>query len=445
MFTRRRMLKLGLLGGAAPLLRLTGASAQVPPFSFDAPSPPTTRFVRSLPIPPTTQPVARFAAPDCPLDIVNNAATRFFKVVEEEAMVSLHPELPNTRVWRYRDVNTPATSGIALGPTFKVRQNRAGVARFTNNLPDPSFGFGVNHSTVHLHGAHAAARDDGFPDDIAQLRALFHPGESRDYCYPHRDPGFSTGEVELDLNGVPVDRPSTNWYHDHLLDFTGPNVYRGLSGFYLHTDEIDTGNENDPPPALKLPSGAFDIPLVFQDRRIARDGSLIYLPGEHDGFLGDKWLVNGAIQPFLRVKRRKYRFRLLNGCNARQLMLFLTDKAGNIKPFIHIATGGGLMDSPINTDRIFAISAQRHEIVIDFSKFPTGTELYLEDRLDQNDGRGPEGTFDDPKLLARGAAVHQVHRGERGRRSEQGAGSTAAVRSGPESGAGGGQAARVHL
>jgi FtsP/CotA-like multicopper oxidase with cupredoxin domain len=66
-----------------------------------------------------------------------------------------------------------------------------------------------------------------------------------------------------------------------------------------------------------LPSGPFDIPLAVQDKSFAADGSLVYDKEEEDGFLGDKFLVNGAIQPRLRVKKRKYRFRFLNGSNAR--------------------------------------------------------------------------------------------------------------------------------
>ena len=107
------------------------------------------------------------------------------------------------------------------------------------------------------------------------------------------------------------------WYHDHMIDFTGPNVYRGLAGFFLAFDEADAGDETlDDGTNLRLPSGDFDIPLVLQDRRFARDGSLVFDPADQDGFLGDKFAVNGAIQPKFRVKRRKYRFRFLDGSNA---------------------------------------------------------------------------------------------------------------------------------
>ena len=104
-----------------------------------------------------------------------------------------------------------------------------------------------------------------------------------------------------------TERPSTQWYHDHLLDVTGPNAYRGLAGFVICRDELDSLDENDANPcALQLPGfvQGFDIPLAIQDKRFAPDGSLVFSSFDHDGFLGDKFLVNGAIQPFLEVKRR---------------------------------------------------------------------------------------------------------------------------------------------
>ena len=69
---------------------------------------------------------------------------------------------------------------------------------------------------------------------------------------------------------------STLWYHDHSMDHTAENVYKGLVGFHLFFDEIDSGNENDPSPtALRLPSGEFDIPLLFQDKRFDSNGQLV--------------------------------------------------------------------------------------------------------------------------------------------------------------------------
>ena len=150
-------------------------------------------------------------------------------------------------------------------------------------------------------------------------------------------------------------------------------MYRGLAAFFLCFDDLDTGNETDPPPALGLPSGPFDIPLVVQDKQLDANGQLVFDSFEHDGFLGDKFLINGAIQPFFNVKRRKYRFRFLNGSNARIYQLFLTDESGQSYPMTQIATEGGLLSRPVQRPSFMLAMAERIEVVIDFSQFPQKT------------------------------------------------------------------------
>ena len=150
---------------------------------------------------------------------------------------------------------------------------------------------------------------------------------------------------------------------------------------------------------LHLPSGDYDIPIVLQDNTFLNDGSLFYNPFDHDGFLGDTYVINGKVQPYFNVKRRKYRFRLLNGSNARFYHLSLTNENGREQPFDMIATEGGLLSRTLRDQKNFLIAmAERFEIVIDFSKYNTGDVLYFEDRLVQDGGRGPKGTFDSPEL-----------------------------------------------
>jgi FtsP/CotA-like multicopper oxidase with cupredoxin domain len=257
---------------------------------------------------------------------------------------------------------------MATGPGQGV------VVRQHNNLPANHQGFGVPYTSVHNHGAHVESRSDGYPT------LLFGPGESYDYGYPMQPPGFSTGTPSNDI-------PSTLWYHDHALDFTGANVYRGLVGFYLVFDDLDTGDETT---GLRLPSGPFDVPLVLEDKVFAADGSLVFDVFDHNGFLGDKYLVNGAIQPFFHVQRRKYRFRFLDGSTARFYQIFLTKADGTTFTFDQIATEGGLLSSTIrNLESIRLAPALRVEIVVDFTRFNVGDEVYLENRLEQVDGRRP--------------------------------------------------------
>ncbi|MFM8641110.1 MAG: multicopper oxidase family protein, partial [Planctomycetota bacterium] len=160
---------------------------------------------------------------------------------------------------------------------------------------------------------------------------------------------------------------------------------------------LDSGDENDPnPDALRLPSGVpdgtrtercYDIPLAFTDRRFDQDGLLFMDVMNMDGVLGDKNLVNGAVQPYFEVERRKYRFRLLAGGPSRFLQLFLS----NGMTFQHIANDGNLLPSPIETDSVYLGVAERADIVVDFSQIPESVhELFLVNRLEQDNGRGPK-------------------------------------------------------
>lgn len=124
---------------------------------------------------------------------------------------------------------------------------------------------------------------------------------------------------------------------------------------------------------------------------------------DHDGFLGDKFLVNGVIQPYHEVQRRKYRFRVLNGSNARIYRLYLTNALGQTFPMTQIATEGGLLSFPIPNVQSFMIApAERVEVVVDFGapEFDGQQTLFLENRLAQDDGRKPDGVVSrGPQLL----------------------------------------------
>jgi FtsP/CotA-like multicopper oxidase with cupredoxin domain len=390
---RRSLLRRGLAAGGSlfvPWSALRSANAR-----FDDPpaSPRVRPFRAALPLPPASAAVPPFAAPDVVFPRQSTNAPEFHEIVAEERFVQMHPDLPPTRVWGYRD-RTTASFPFAVGPTLLGRAGHPLVVRHRNALPPDHVGFGDPHLTVHFHGGHVEARSDGFPENITGFRPVFGPGEQYDYGYALLDPGFSHGAPDA------TDRPATMWYHDHAIDFTAQNVYRGLVGFFLFFDELDTGSEAT---GLRLPSGEFDVPLAMQDRRLDQLGQLVYDPLQHNGFLGDLWLVNGAIQPFFNVRRRKYRFRLLNGCNARFLGMQLVRENGRVEQFDLIATEGGLLSRPLRDRTLAFLSpAQREDIVIDFSRFAQGTVLYLENRLAQDDGRGPRGTFDEPELRTPG-------------------------------------------
>jgi FtsP/CotA-like multicopper oxidase with cupredoxin domain len=377
--SRRGLLRLGLVIGGAGLLsgpRRVSRADDLPR------SPSTTPFLTELRpgrgLPPFATPVAPFPTQADPGDTINPdgstayhvrgprvvpANTEFFVIHERPVVHSFHPELPPNVLWGY--------NGQIPGPTFIARSGIPQLVRFVNDLPanDP-VRIGEPISAIHRHGGFQAPEDDGYPLDT------FSTGQSRDYYFPNRpDAGLLQNEH------------STNWYHDHAIDITGENVYRGLAGFYLYRNQLDTGNEQDAPPALGLPSGEYDIPLVLQDRLFDAQGYLAFDSFDHNGFLGDKFLVNGLIQPYLRVARRKYRFRFLNGSNARVYQLFLSSG----QPFVAIGSDTHLFERPVTTQSFRIAPAERLEVVIDFRNYPLNQEVFLVNRLQQTDGRKPDG------------------------------------------------------
>jgi spore coat protein A len=167
-------------------------------------------------------------------------------------------------------------------------------------------------------------------------------------------------------------QPATIWYHDHALGITRLNVYMGLAGFYLIRDAAEA--------ALGLPTGLHEVPLVIQDRRFAPDGSLSYPAVWQEHFFGDVVLVNGKVWPYLEVDRGKYRFRMLNGSNARVYRLALSNGAA----FFVIGADGGLLEAPRSVTSLTLAPGERADVVIDFAAYAAGTRLVL-----RNDAPAP--------------------------------------------------------
>jgi FtsP/CotA-like multicopper oxidase with cupredoxin domain len=404
MLTRRQAIRSTIIGAAGCLLPTERTIARAAQSFWDNPrSPATTPFITKLPAVGAVDGRRRSGQRDvyetdafADLDdyctpFVETNSTRFFEIVAEERVVSLHPQLGPTTVWGYRPAGVPQGQWpFMFGPVFKMRiggrTGEGSIVRFKNQLPHQPRPFGVPMLTTHLHGGHHPARADGFSTNLDGFAPfVFGPGEHFDYCFPLVDVGVLSNVAE------PTERTSTMWYHDHLIDHTGPNVYRGLAGMFLVFDELDADDETNWDPGLGLPSGAFDVPLALQDRVFNKAGQLMYDPLDHDGFLGDKMLVNGVIQPYLDVTQRKYRLRFLNGANARFFQLAISKQDGTSCPFDMIATEGGLLARTIRGVRSFLLAnAERIEVVIDFSAFNEGDVLYLENRAVQDNGRGPD-------------------------------------------------------
>jgi spore coat protein A len=306
-----------------------------------------TPFVDALPLPPALAPTG-----------TRGDGVLQYTVEVVDAQQQLHSELPDTDLWTYNSAypsfTIEATVGVPIEVTYINNLPTARGQRGSHLLEVDECPHGPNYYadsariSTHLHGGHVPARVDGQPE----LTIL--PGETDVFEYPNNQ------------------EPGTLWYHDHALGITRLNVYAGMAGFYLLRDAFETN--------LGLPSGEFEIPMAIQDRVLNEDGSLSYPPAITSAFKGDRIVVNGKVWPFLEVKQGKYRFRLLNGSQAREYSLRLENLAdpAQVIPFQLIGTDVGLIDAPISLDTIGIMApAERMDVVVDFAGFSDGDEIVL--------------------------------------------------------------------
>ena len=242
---------------------------------------------------------------------------------------------PCTNMWTYGGTYPGTTIRRPTGQTTRVT--------FTNNL-DAAAG----PMTVHNHGNHSAADSDGQPASL-----LIPAGGSRIYTYSGLEEGMNQ-------------RGKMQFYHDHLMDVTGRNVWMGLTGMYIVDDPAD-------PPML--PSGKFDLPLAIADRQFDANNQIPYVFNPN-GVTGDKFLINGVYQPYLEVSDRKYRFRILNASNFRTYLLELS--SGDA--FTQIGTESGLLPVPVTRTSMRIGPAERLDVVVDFAG-KLGETVYLTDAL----------------------------------------------------------------
>ncbi|WP_037251370.1 multicopper oxidase family protein [Kibdelosporangium aridum] len=273
-------------------------------------SPPAAKpFTRELPIPPVLSPV------------YSDRSTDYYELSVKPGVAEILPGVP-TEVITY--------NGSFPGPTIKAKRGRSVKVAVTNRLQTPS--------AVHLHGGIVPQDSDGHPLDVIQ------PGHSRIYHYPNDQ------------------RASTLWYHDHAHHLEAEQIYKGLCGLYLI---------EDPKAAPMLPRGQFDIPLMFRDVALDDHGQLLW--AMFDAQRRSTVLVNGVPQPVLRVRRRKYRLRLVNTSNER-MFSFRLSNGGEL---VQVATDGGLLARPVRRTEISLWPAERVEVVVDFSNARGGSAITL--------------------------------------------------------------------
>lgn len=290
--------------------------------------------------------LAKYVTPlTVPRRIVADPLTGRYTLRMAESLHSFHRDLPAAPMWTY--------NGSYPGPTFDVTRgqvidvdavNALGATHIFADAVDPALHGASNapRTSVHLHGGNTEPGSDGYPADT------FLSGTTRPYHYDN-------------------DQESTTlWYHDHSLGVTRLNVYAGLAGSYLIRDPREL--------ALNLPSGAYEIPLVFTDKLLNTDGSQAYPNGPwQPEFFGDVAVVNGKAWPELVVDKGWYRFRMVNACPAR----FLNLRLSNNQAMYVIGSDGGLFNSPIKRQDILFAPGERVDVLINFSANTTGQKLTL--------------------------------------------------------------------
>ena len=332
-------------------------------------------------------------------------------------------------------------NGTFPGPMINAEYGRPALVRFENHLDENPFDldrqdFGSPDFSflTHLHNAHTAPESDGNPH-YSMVDGPRHEGYR---------PGLFVDNLYLNwpAGGDDREKQSFFWFHDHTMDHTGDNVYKGLVGLYPIYDPVaDTGDETRgfrlPGMRTNNPDGSFDvefdIPLAvydcclddgvtthkdihdelgeFPDAGNPRThpewwGKTFYKHFPNHGFVGDIFTVNGVANPVLEVKRRKYRLRFLDASVARIYEFKLMSSTQGPKSaaslgltgnelqgqyripdgqqcmqFTQIATDGGLIPFPLTRDSFELWPAKRREFIVDFTKYQDGTPTTKGDEI----------------------------------------------------------------
>ncbi|GAA3367943.1 multicopper oxidase domain-containing protein [Streptomyces sannanensis] len=269
---------------------------------------------------------------------------------------------------------------------------------------------------THLHGGANEEESDGYaeawylpdahgiPRDYARVGSFYEEFATKSaarFGVPW-DPG------EAVFHYANRGRAATLWFHDHTLGITRLNVYAGMAGFYLlrgGPSDLEEGILPGPAPRPGDPSGTryHEIPIVIQDRSFRTDGSLFYptsralfdkfkgpyVPGSdiapiwNPEYFGNAMVTNGRTWPVLPVEPRRYRFRLLNGCNARTLILKIVSDPVTRRPALaalalwQLGSEGGFLPAPVRREELLLAPAERADIIVDFTSLPVSAELYL--------------------------------------------------------------------
>jgi len=459
--TRRRLLQFGAAAGASTMLpwRLGGGSAvaALPGGTLNPTAVP--KYVTPLVIPPAMPRTATLRGNT--IDYYAIGVRQFQQQILPPALpgttVWSYGSLSRTGTFNYpaftvearaeRPVRVTWVNGLVdrdgrylrhllpVDPTLHWANPPGGVAGRDSH---PTFASTPGRYTgpvpivTHLHGGHSSEEADGYaeawylpparniPAGYARVGSFYDQFEAKfadefGFTWP---PGTATFQYD---NEQPA---GTAWYHDHTLGMTRANVYAGPAGFYLirgGNHDLPAGVLPGPAPRRGDPTGRryYEIPIAIQDRSFNANGSLFYpgsraffdgfegpyIPGSdispiwNPEFFGNTIVVNGRTWPHLQVEPRRYRLRLLNGCNGRFLILKLVGNpladrpASPVRPFWQVGAEGGFLPAPVPLGQLLMGPAERADVIVDFTGLPPGTNLYLiNEGPDEPFGGGVPGT-----------------------------------------------------
>ncbi len=276
-------------------------------------------------------------------------------VTLQTATHRFHRDLPPSRVWAY--------DGSLPGPTIEVTRGVAVEVLWENHLSGPLPVIVTAAPEYAVEGVPVQCvpgRSGGQPDPAAAALSGFsvvhlHGGMTRADSDGWAENMAAPHQPSLDT--YPNDQRATMlWYHDHVMGVTRFSVYAGLAGLWIVRDERER--------------------------------------------FGPFTTVNGTVWPYLDVEPTTYRFRVLNGSNARTYRLVLTrDGEPDHERITQIGTEGGLLPAPVSVPAqgLVLASAERADLLVDFSDLAPGTELTL-----WNTATAPfDGTFVDPATAGR--------------------------------------------
>jgi spore coat protein A, manganese oxidase len=367
----------GVVAAGLTLNRIGAAVARAaPPLVLDPGN--LTPYVDRLPIPE----IAR--SHESRPDPTNPAAPLpFYRMAMREFKYRVHRDLPPTTMWGFES--------ISPGPTFETRSGEGLLVEWVNELPAKHF-LPVDHSlhgaeadkpevrsVVHLHGGKTPPESDGYPE------SWYVSGQSAVCHYPNQQDA------------------ALLFYHDHTVGINRLNIYAGLQGLFIIRDAFED--------AFRLPAGRHEIPLLLYDRSFTADGQLHYpVSGNPSSpwvpeVYGDSVLVNGKLFPYLDVEPCLYRFRILNGSNAR----FYRIAFGHGLELHQIGSDQGLLSVPVPEKRVVLSPGERADVLFDFSAYGGENILLRSDTFEMMQFRvaktGVPGDRNVPKTLR---PVHQI-------------------------------------